>query len=138
MDVNYGHNYLTTKFLGREAPVNHELPLAPIFTSQGGFTARDKSGFKARIGYRAITNHPANVDYSVVAKGYFVMDALIAYERRKFQVSLTVENFLNTKWNEAQFETTSQLRGEAGPVDELHYTAGTPIAIKFGVSYYFR
>jgi hypothetical protein len=138
VDVNYGHNYLTSRFLGKEAPTHYELPLAPIFTSQGGLTARHRSGLKARIGYRAMSNRPANDDFSIVAKGYYVMDAMIAYERRKFQVSLTVENFLNTKWNEAQFETLSQLKGETAPVDELHFTAGTPIAIKFGVSYYFR
>lgn len=138
IDVNYGHNYLTTKFLGREAPINHELPLAPIFTSQGGLTARHPSGFKARLGYRAITDRPANEDFSVKALGYFILDATIAYERKKFMVSLTVENILNTKWNEAQFDTQSQLKGETAPVDELHFTAGTPVALKFGVSYFFR
>ena len=138
VDLNYGHNYLTTKFLGREAPVDNQLPLAPILTSQGGLTARHKSGLKARIGYRAMSDRPANADNSVIAKGYFVMDAMVAYERKKFQVSLTVENVLNTKWNEAQFETLSQLKGETAPVDELHFTAGTPVALKFGVSYFFR
>ena len=138
VDLNYGHNYLTNKFLGSEASTHHELPLAPVFTSQGGLTARHRSGLKARIGYRAMTNRPANDDNSVIAKGYYVMDALIAFERKRYQVSLSVENLLNTKWNEAQFETLSKLKGEDHAVDELHFTAGTPISIKFGVSYFFR
>lgn len=138
VDLNYSHNYLTKKFLGAEASNNHELPLAPVFTSQAGLTARDKSGFKARIGYRAMSNRPANEDYSVTAKGYFIMDALIAYEQRKFQVSLTVENILNSKWNEAQFDTQTRLTTDARPVDQLCFTAGTPVAFKFGVSYFFR
>jgi outer membrane receptor protein involved in Fe transport len=138
LDLNYGHNYLTDRFLGREAAINHELPLAPVFTSQGGLTARHRSGLKARVGYRAITDRPANEDNSVIAKGYCVMDALVAFERKKYQLSLTVESILNTKWNEAQFETLSKLRGEDHAVNALNYTAGTPISIKFGVSYFFR
>jgi hypothetical protein len=138
LDLNYSHNYLTQKFLGREATSDYELPLAPVFTSQGGLTARHRSGFKARIGYRAMSNRPADVDYSVTALGYYVMDASLAFERRKYMLSLTVENFLNTKWNEAQFATVTQLQGETQPVNSLCFTAGTPIAIKFGVSYYFR
>ena len=138
LDLNYSHNYLTNKFLGREATSNYELPLAPVFTSQGGLTARHRSGLKARIGYRAMSNRPATQDYSVTALGYYVMDATIAFERKKYQVSLTVENLLNTKWNEAQFATTTELHGETQPLTQLCYTAGTPVALKFGVSYFFR
>ena len=137
VDVNYAHNYLLSKFLGGKLSSNAAVPLAPIFTSSGGLTARHKSGFKARIGYRAMANRPAVEDNSVVAKGYYVMDALVAFEKRKYQLSLTVENLLNTKWNEAQFDTQSRLRNEERAVDELHFTAGTPISIKFGVSYFF-
>jgi hypothetical protein len=136
-DLNYAYNYLTDNFLGAKAAQNFYLPLAPIFTTQGGFTARHHSGFKARLGYRAMTDRPANETNSVVAKGYCVVDALMAYERRKYQISLTIENLLNTKWNEAQFDTESRLRNEEKAVDELHFTAGTPIAFKLGFSYFF-
>ena len=43
----------------------------------------------------------------------------------------------NTKWNEAQFDTQSRLRNETTSVSELHFTPGTPLALKLGVSYYF-
>jgi hypothetical protein len=138
LDLNYSYNYLTNKFLGRKSDTAFYLPLAPVFTSQGGLTFRDKSGIKARIGYRAMSNRPADQYNQIKALGYYVMDASIAYERRKFMVSLTIENFLNAKWNEAQFATVTQLRGESEPVNSLCFTAGTPIAIKFGVSYFFR
>ena len=137
VDLNYSDNYLTSRFLGPRAKTDYYLELAPVFTSQGGLTFRDKSGIKARIGYRAMANRPANEDYSVTAKGYFVMDATIAYERKRWELSLTGENILNTKWNEAQFATTSQLRGETQPVTDLCFTAGTPVALKLGFSFFF-
>jgi hypothetical protein len=80
----------------------------------------------------------ANEDNSVIAKGYCVINALVAFERKKYQVSLTVGNILNTKWNEAQFETLSKLRGEDHAVNTLNYTAGTLISIKFDISYFSR
>ena len=117
--MNYSYNYLTDKFLGRKSDTAWHLPLAPVFTSQGGLTARDKSGVKGRIGYRAMSKRPADQYYAVTALGYYVMDASIAYERKRWQISLTVENFLDTKWNEAQFTTETQLRNEAQPVTQL-------------------
>ncbi|MBS1685815.1 MAG: TonB-dependent receptor [Bacteroidetes bacterium] len=138
LDVNYSHNRLTDKFLGRQSATDYYVPLAPSFTSQGGLTVRHKSGFKARLGYRAMLDRPANENNSIIAKGYYVMDAMVAFERKRYQVSLTVENLLNTKWNEAQFATITRLTNEAQAVDQLCFTSGTAVALKFGVSYFFR
>jgi hypothetical protein len=138
VDVNYAHNTLTDHFLGKTLATNYYVPLAPTLTSQGGLTARHKSGFKARVGYRTIASRPANTDNSVTAHGYYIMDAAIAFEKKRYSISLTVENLLNTTWNEAQFDTQSRLKGEDKPIDELHFTAGTPISLRLGVSYFFR
>lgn len=138
LDVNYSHNTLLNHFLGKSLSSNYYVPLAPTLTSQGGLTARLKSGFKARLGYRAIADRPANSDNSVIAHGYYIMDATVAFERKKYQISLSIENLLNSKWNEAQFDTNSRLRNEEKSVDELHFTAGTPISFRVGFSYFFK
>lgn len=138
VDVNYSNNRLTDKFMGRQSATDYYVPLAPSFTSQGGLTVRHRSGFKARLGYRAMLDRPANEDNSIIARGYYVMDAMVAFERKRYQVSLTVENLLNTKWNEAQFATLTRLSTEAQAVDQLCFTAGTPVSLKLGVSYFFR
>ncbi|NJN35458.1 MAG: hypothetical protein HC817_15570 [Saprospiraceae bacterium] len=52
-------------------------------------------------------------------------------------MGFTVENLLNSRWNEAQFDTESRLQGEAAPVSELHFTPGTPFAVKAVFSVYF-
>jgi hypothetical protein len=44
---------------------------------------------------------------------------------------------LDTEWNETQFATESRLRTEAAPVEEIHFTPGTPLFVKGKVTYMF-
>ena len=50
---------------------------------------------------------------------------------------VTVENLFNTKWNETQFATESQLQNETESVEEIHFTPGTPFFLKGKVTYSF-
>jgi hypothetical protein len=52
-----------------------------------------------------------NEDNSIVYKGYFVSDFNVNYEY-KCHFWVSVENLLNTKWNETQFATESRLKEE--------------------------
>ena len=116
---------------------NRYIPLAPILTSIGGFSMKHKTGINGSLRYRYIMNRPANEDNSLQAKGYFLLDANLNYTHRKFELGIGIENLLNSDWNEAQFETASQLRSETTPVTELHFTPGTPFFIKGHVAYFF-
>ncbi len=111
------------------------IPLAPTFTSTGVLFYKAMKGFNGSLTYRFIKNRSANEDYSVVAKGYFLLDASINYTRKKYEIGLALENVTNTKWNEAQFETESRLRNETDAVTELNYTPGNPFfaRVKFAV-----
>jgi hypothetical protein len=132
-DVNVARGRRTNGFFGSRTTTDYYLPLAPTITSQAGFTARLKNGFKARLEYRYFGARPANEDYSVTAHPYFIMNATIAYEARKYQIGLTIKNVLNTQWYEAQFETVTRIRTRSGaletvPGDDDCYTSGTPFA----------
>ncbi len=50
---------------------------------------------------------------------------------------ISAENLFNQEWNEAQFDTESRLRNETEPVSEIHFTPGTPLFVKAGISYKF-
>jgi outer membrane cobalamin receptor len=113
------------------------IPLAPTFTSIGGISCKLKNGFNTSVRYRYLGDRPANEDNSVVAEGYFLLDAVLKYTRPAFEVSLSAENLLNIDWNEAQFDTESRLQNEADPVSEIHFTPGTPFFFKAGVSFFF-
>lgn len=82
-------------------------------------------------------DRPANETNSVTAKGYTLLDLSAGYRTKRYQVNVTVENLLNARWNEAQFDTASRLRDEAEPVSGLHFTPGNPFDVRAGVSYFF-
>lgn len=102
------------------------LPLAPIFTSVGGLTYRKQTGWNGSLRYRYMADRPANETNTVVAKGYFVVDGAVNYSTKKWEAGLSIQNIMNTKWKETQFDTESQLQNETAPISEIHFTPGTP------------
>jgi len=134
--ANLNWNITDPKLLDASKGQNY-IPLAPTMTSTGGIFYKSEDGFSGGINYRYMKDRPANNDNSIVAKGYFVADAAINYTRKKFEVGLSVENLFNTKWNEAQFATTSRLKGEPAPVTELNYTPGSPFFLKAKLAFLF-
>ena len=113
------------------------IPLAPTFTSTGGFSYRNPQGWQGSFRYRYLADRPANEDNSLNAEGYILLDAAASYTFKKIEFKLSAENILNQAWKEAQFETESRLANEAEPVTEINFTPGTPFFIKAGVSYSF-
>jgi len=132
MDVNAVHGRLIGAPEGENA-----IPLAPQFTTIGGLAYVKDKGFNASLRYRHIADRPANESNSVVAKGYFLIEAKASYRFSSIEVGASVENLLNVEWNQAQFDTESRLSYEAEPVSELHFTPGTPFFLKGFVSYRF-
>ena len=132
--ANLNMNFTKPRAIGAPKGADY-IPLAPTATSTGGLFYNAKKGFNGGISYRFIRSRPANEDNSVVAKGYFVMDASLNYTRAKYELGLAIENLLNTEWNEAQFATESKLKNEPVPVTELHFTPGIPFfaRVKFAV-----
>ncbi|MBS1680288.1 MAG: TonB-dependent receptor [Bacteroidetes bacterium] len=128
----------TTKPRSVAAPAGQNyIPLAPVFTSIGGLSAKNKGGWNGSLRYRYMADRPANDDNSLVAKGYFITDALVNFTQRKYEVGLSAENIFNIAWKEAQFATTSRLKNEPAPVTEIHFTPGTPFFLKARVSFFF-
>lgn len=106
------------------------LPLAPIFTSIGGLSLYNKTGFNGSLRYRYMANRPANEDNTIVAKGYFITDLQLNYTKKKYSFGLSIYNLFNQKWKETQFATESRLKNEVNPVNEIHFTAGSPFFAK--------
>lgn len=130
-DLSLSNPKLTTQ---REGAQN--VPLAPRITSIGGLSFR-KGGFSASLRYRYLGNRPANEANTIVAHGYTLADAVVSYQTGNYTFSASGENLLNVKWKEAQFATESRLKNESQPVEEIHFTPGTPLFVKAGVTYSF-
>ncbi len=113
------------------------LPLAPRFTSVGGLTYRKQYGWNGSLRYRYMDKRPANEDYTVTAKGYFIVDAAVNYSIKNWEAGLSIQNVLNTKWKETQFDTESRLQNEPAPVSEIHFTPGTPFFARLNFTVFF-
>lgn len=121
-----------------DVPENQSaIPLAPKFTSTGGITYRKTKGWNGSARYRYMHRRPANEDYSTVAKGYLIVDAALNYVTPKWEAGLTIQNMLNTKWKETQFDTESRLNDEPAPVTEIHFTPGTPFCLRLNATIFF-
>ncbi len=113
------------------------IPLAPLFTSSGGLSYRKAKGLNGSLRYRYMHRRSANEDFSTVAKGYCIADAALNYITPKWEVGFTIQNLLNSKWKETQFDTESRLSNEPAPVTEIHFTPGTPFCLRLNAVIFF-
>ena len=133
LDINYAHG----RSLDAPQGMNY-IPLAPVLSSTGGITYASKNGFNGSLRYRYLSDRPANEDYTLRAKGYFVNDLVLNYTQAKYEIGLTINNLFNVKWKETQFDTVTRLKGETMPVDGIAFTPGTKFATTAHISYFFR
>lgn len=118
-------NWAKPRAIGEEKGEDF-IPLAVPFASAGGLTLKKEKGFSGSFRYRYLANRPANEDFSIIAKGYWVNDLFVQYNRNKVTYGISVQNVFNIRWKETQFATLSRLKDEDIPVEEIHFTPGTP------------
>jgi len=132
LDTNYAHARSIDESEGEDF-----IPLAPDFTLVSGLNFIFESGFNANVNVRHLADRPANENNSIVAEGYTVTDLNIGYKFEKVSVGINIQNLFNTDWNETQFATESRLQNETGPVEEIHFTPGSPFFAKGMIQYNF-
>ena len=132
VDLNYAHGRSADAVKGQNF-----IPLAPVWTSTGGITYTKKVGLNGSLRYRYVGRRPGNEDYSLTATGYFITDAVLNFTKRKYEIGLVVNNVLNTKWKETQFDTETRLKNEPSSVNEICFTPGTPFAARLSFSIFF-
>ncbi|UCH65177.1 MAG: TonB-dependent receptor [Ignavibacterium sp.] len=141
---DFDYNYAYGKFIN-ELDGSNFIPLAPRHMSVGGLSFIPLNGLGGSLRYRFIDDRPANENNSVVALGSFILDLALNYRFSNLNLYVRIENITNTEWNEAQFDTESRLRGPSGngefrgtlepqSISELHFTPGSPIWIKGGIT----
>lgn len=118
----------------RDEPAGADrIPLAPTLTATVGLSLRDRGPLTAGLRVRHIGARAADERGEVIAEGSTVTELSAELALGRWVLIGGVENLFNVEWNEAQFATTSRLRGEAGPVTELHFTPGSGRALRVGV-----
>lgn len=99
--------------------------------------ARDAGRVSGGLRVRHTGSRAADEVGDITARGYTLAELFGTWRISRLDVQLAVDNLLNATWNEAQFATTSRLRGEAAPVTELHFTPGTQRSVQLGAAYRF-
>lgn len=115
---------------------NH-IPLAPLMTSVLNVNWENKKGLFGQLEYRYLGDRPANEDYSIVAKGYTLLNTNFGIKQKNSSYGIQVFNLLNTDWNETQFATESRMYNELNSVEEIHFTPGSPIDARIFFTYIF-
>ena len=133
---NFDVNYTYARAIDEPEGEDY-IPLAPDFTLVSGLNFLFKSGLYGSVNVRHLADRPANEDNSIVAKGYTVTDLNAGYKWNKISLGIQIQNLFNTEWNETQFATLSRLKNEAEPVEEIHFTPGTPFFMKAMIQYDF-
>jgi hypothetical protein len=129
-DLNLSHGRF------RDAPAGLDLiPLAPTVTSTGGLTVRALGPLEGGVRYRYVGSRAADSSNSIVAKGYILGEVFATWHAGRVDLVFTLDNLLDATWNEAQFATTSRLRGEPSPITELNFTPGAPRSVQLGARY---
>ncbi|MCB0502047.1 MAG: TonB-dependent receptor [Bacteroidetes bacterium] len=150
LGVDFGFRYQPVKWLVLDTDVNYAyarstqdpkgenyIPLAPDLTLSGAISMDHEKGFFSAIKYRYLKDRPANEDNSIVAMGYLILDLNVGYRWKNLSFGFEINNLLNSNWNETQFATESRLKDEVEPVEEIHFTPGTPFFIKGNIKYSF-
>jgi len=113
------------------------IPLAPDLVITGGVSVDITDKLFSSLQFRYLDDRPANEDNSIVAEGYTVVDLNSNYDFDNWSLGFQIQNLLDTEWNETQFATETRLLTETDPVDEIHFTPGTPFFIKGIASFKF-
>jgi outer membrane receptor protein involved in Fe transport len=131
------------------------VALAPTFILGGGVSARHPSGAYGRLGVLHLGDRPATEDRFLTAEGFTRVDATLGYRSSWYEVSLGIQNVLNTEWREAQFANVSRLADELSPesctpgtrpageegafegCEDLHFTPGAPLNAQATVTFFF-
>ncbi|MCE3006734.1 MAG: TonB-dependent receptor [Bacteroidetes bacterium] len=132
LDATYTFARLTEATTGED-----RIPLAPTFTLTGSLSARMRSGMYASIRMRNLADRPANEKNSVVARGYTIFGLSGGYQAARLGLELQIENLFDVDWNETQFSTLTRLKDETEPVEEIHFTPGTPLSVRAQLTYRF-
>lgn len=120
-------------------PVGEDyLPLSPALTASGRLIYSATKNIQFAVAYRHMGDRPGNETNTIIAKGYTVCDVNLAYTAKQFEIMLSADNVFNVKWRETQFLTNSRLVNESTPVEEMHYTPGTPFFFKARLRLFFN
>ena len=133
-DLTLGKAYFTA--------TGEAVPRAPKLTARADATIRTPWGLESSLEMRHLGTRWLTENRSWEARGYTIFDWTSRFRPRRkawhnLEVFVSLENVFDADYREAQFLTESRLATEASPVEDLHFTSGTPRTVMAGVTVHF-
>jgi len=137
-----------------ESPAGaNAVPYAPGFVLSAGLSVRHRSGFFGSLRLRSVGDRPGDPQRQMEVQGFTLLDAVVGYRRRWWEVAVLAHNLLNATWREAQIELDSRLPSEClttglprcnapepgrmyGAITDVAYTPGTPFSAQARVTFF--
>ena len=120
------------------------IPLAPELTAYAALLLRWPEGLSSQLQMTYLGVRPLTEDRTVKAPSWLDFDLTERYQlpiklsHGRLEAFLFVQNFFDTKWEQATFAFTSRLPNEpAGGVQDIHFVPGNPRFFMGGVALYF-
>lgn len=112
-------------------PAGNRIPGTVPLTIAAGVTAEWSDAFATSLRLRHLGNRPLVEDGSVRSSSTTLVNAQLTWQldaNREF--GLAVLNLLDSKDSDIEYYYGSQLPGESGPVDDVHFHPVEPFAIQ--------
>lgn len=113
--------------------VENAVPVA----LSAGVTAGRETGPYGSLRARYFSKRPLTADKSVESRDSLVFNLRSGYRKEKWDVYVEVLNLFDTDANDIEYFYESQLPGEPGPVEDVHYHPMEPRSIRTGVTIYW-
>jgi outer membrane receptor protein involved in Fe transport len=106
----------------QDDPAGNYIPGAPDKVASAGITAGGKLGLSGSLRWRYFGPRPLIEDNSVRSSSTSLVNAKVGYGfEKRMAASFEVLNLLNSKQDDISYYYASQLRGEAAPVNDIHF-----------------
>ncbi|MGM0595575.1 MAG: TonB-dependent receptor plug domain-containing protein [Myxococcota bacterium] len=119
------------------------IPNTPKYLLNSGFTFFHRfknSGYffdnsKLRGSLRARYIGKRQLATDKFSQAAFLVDFLISYRIRRYNICLSINNLLDQKWKDSQFyyRSRAKLTEPDSGIEGYHFTAGTPFSIKLSL-----
>lgn len=119
------------------------IPLAPAVTAYGALLLKWPEGLTSQLQATYLGVRPLIEDRSIKSPAWIDFDLSERYQlpiklpHGRMEAFLFIQNLFNTKWEQATFAFSSQLRNEPAPVTDIHFVPGNPRMVMGGLAWYF-
>jgi outer membrane receptor protein involved in Fe transport len=131
-DFAYAHSRFTDS-----DPVGNHIPGSIEGVLSVGGTMQLENGLLAGLRLRYFGPRSLIEDDSVRSNSTTLVNGRLGYKWKNVTVALDVLNIFNQKSSDIDYFYTSQLQGEPGPVDDIHFHPVEPREYRVGVTITF-